>query len=39
MKVHTNPDDHAVTAVLSIEAGVDDPGHHHQKTTIVQGKE
>jgi hypothetical protein len=33
MKVHINPDCHTVIAVLDIEAGVDDPGHHHQTTT------
>jgi hypothetical protein len=39
MKVHTNPDHHAVTAILGAEAGVDDPGHHHQNTKTAQGTE
>jgi hypothetical protein len=37
MKVHTNPDIHAVTIVLGAEAGVYDLGHHHQNTTTAQG--
>jgi hypothetical protein len=37
MKVHTNPDHHAITIVLSTEAGVDDLGHRHQNTTTAQG--
>jgi hypothetical protein len=37
MKVYTNPDHHAVTIVLSAGVGVNDPGHHHQSTTIAQG--
>jgi hypothetical protein len=37
MKVHTNPDHHAVTIVLGAEARVDDPGHCHQNTTTAQG--
>jgi hypothetical protein len=37
MKVHTNPDHQAVTIVLGAEAGVDDPGHHHQNTATAQG--
>jgi hypothetical protein len=39
MKVDTNPDHHVITAVLGVEAGVDDPGHHHQNTTTAQGTE
>jgi hypothetical protein len=39
MKVHTNPDHHAIIAVLGAEAGVDDPGHHHKNTTTAQGME
>jgi hypothetical protein len=39
MKVQTNPDHHAITAVLGAEAGVNDPGHHHQNTTTAQGIE
>jgi hypothetical protein len=31
MKVHTNPDHYAITTFLDADAGVDDPGHHHQK--------
>jgi hypothetical protein len=30
-----NPDHHAVTIVIDIEAGVDDLGRHHQNTTIA----
>jgi hypothetical protein len=37
MKIHTNPDHHAITIVLSAEAGVDDLGHRHQNTTTAQG--
>jgi hypothetical protein len=39
MKVHTNPDHHAITIFLCVEVGVDNPGHHHQNTTTAQGKE
>jgi hypothetical protein len=39
MKVHTNPDHHAVTTVLGAEGGVGDLGHHHQNTTTSQGTE
>jgi hypothetical protein len=39
MKVHTNPDHHAVTTVLGAKGGVDDLGHHHQNTTTSQGTE
>jgi hypothetical protein len=38
-KVHVNLDHHAVTTVLGVGAGVDDPGHHHQSTTKAQGTE
>jgi hypothetical protein len=37
MKVPINPDHHAVTTVLSIEAGVSDLVHHHQSITTARG--
>jgi hypothetical protein len=37
MKALTNPDHHAVTIVLDIQAGADDLGHRHQKITTVRG--
>jgi hypothetical protein len=39
MKVHINPDHHAIIAALPAEAGVDDPGHHHQNTITAQAME
>jgi hypothetical protein len=39
MKVHTNPDHHTVTVVLDAEAGVDNPGNHHQNATTAQDTE
>jgi hypothetical protein len=39
MKVHTNPDYHAITTVLGAETGVDEPVHHHQNTTTAQRTE
>jgi hypothetical protein len=37
MKAPINPDHHAFTIVLGIEAGVNDLGHHHQNTTTARG--
>jgi hypothetical protein len=37
MKALINPDHHAVTTVLGIEAGADDLGHHLQNITTVRG--
>jgi hypothetical protein len=36
MKVHKNPDHHAITVVIGTEAEVDDPGHCHQNTSTTQ---
>jgi hypothetical protein len=38
-KVCTNLDHRTITTVLSVEAEVDDLGHHHQSTTKAQGTE
>jgi hypothetical protein len=35
MRVPINPGHHAITIVLGIEAGVDNPGHHHQNITTA----
>jgi hypothetical protein len=37
MKALINPDHHAVTTVLSTEAGAGDLDHRHQNITIVHG--
>jgi hypothetical protein len=39
MKVPINPDHNAVTTVLDAEAGVNDPGHHHQNVTTAHDME
>jgi hypothetical protein len=39
IKERTNPDHHAVTTVLGVEAVADDLGHHRQGTTKAQSME
>jgi hypothetical protein len=39
IKEHTNPDHHAVTAVLGAGVAADDLGHHCQDSTKAQSME